>query len=58
LYQLNSFYWILNAVFKNIIVNITAINIEIPNLIIVKIDNPTNDVNKARYKKDNIVIMK
>ena len=57
-YKLNSFYWILNTVFKNIMVNITAINIEIPSLIVVIIDTPTNDVNKARYKKDNIVIMK
>ena len=52
------FYWILNTVFKNIMVNITAINIEIPNLIIVIIDTPTNDVNKVRYKNDSIIIMK
>ncbi len=57
-YKLNSFYWILNTVFKNIMVNITAINIEIPSLIVVIIDTPTNDVNKVRYKNDSIIIMK
>lgn len=57
-YKLNSFYWILNTVFKNIMVNITAINIEIPILIVVIIDTPTNDVNKVRYKNDSIIIMK
>lgn len=56
-YKLNSFYWILNTVFKNIMVNITAINIEIPSLIVVIIDTPTNDVNKVRYKNDSIIIM-
>lgn len=57
-YKLNSFYWILNTVFKNIMVNITAINIEIPSLIVAIIDTPTNDVNKVRYKNDSIIIMK
>lgn len=57
-YKLNTFYWILNTVFKNIMVNITAINIEIPSLIVVIIDTPTNDVNKVRYKNDSIIIMK
>ena len=39
-------------------VNITAINIEIPSLIVVIIDTPTNNVNKVTYKNDSIIIMK